>query len=78
MAFKKTEEARAKLNVGDRSLSPCNVCDVSGDLIGRKHYEAWSNLKNLNENNKKVFILGASSDIGLSIMKIYKSIIIKF
>ena len=46
---KKTEEARAKLNVGDRSLSPCNVCDVSGDLIGRKHYEAWSNLKNLNE-----------------------------
>ncbi len=41
----KTNEARKKLNLGDRSLSPCNVCDVSGDLIGRKHHQAWSDLK---------------------------------
>jgi radical SAM protein with 4Fe4S-binding SPASM domain len=41
----KTKEARKKLNIGDRSLSPCNVCDVNGDLIGKKHHEAWVNLK---------------------------------
>jgi radical SAM protein with 4Fe4S-binding SPASM domain len=41
----KTREARKKLNLGDRSLSPCNVCDVSGDLIGRKHYQAWLDLE---------------------------------
>ena len=42
----KTKESRDKLLNGDRSLSPCNVCDVNGDLIGKKHYEAW---KEINE-----------------------------
>ncbi len=37
--------ARDKLNKGDRSISPCNVCDVHGDLIGKKHHEAWEKLK---------------------------------
>ena len=46
---KKSEEARNKLNRADRSLSPCNVCDVTGDLIGKKHHEAWSQLNIINE-----------------------------
>ncbi len=25
----------------DRNFSPCNVCDVSGDLIGKKHAQKW-------------------------------------
>ena len=33
---KKSEEARNKLNNSDRSLSPCNVCDVTGDLNRRR------------------------------------------
>ena len=37
--------AREKLNKGDRSTSPCNVCDVHGDLIGKKHHEAWEKIK---------------------------------
>jgi radical SAM protein with 4Fe4S-binding SPASM domain len=41
---KKFDLARQKLNNADRSLSPCNVCDVTGDLIGKKHHEAWKNL----------------------------------
>ena len=45
----KTKESRDKLLNGDRSLSPCNVCDVNGDLIGKKHYEAW---KEINEKQK--------------------------
>jgi len=48
---KKSEEARNKLNNSDRSLNPCNVCDVTGDLIGRKHHEAWLNLSKINEKN---------------------------
>jgi len=46
---KKTHQARKKLNVGDRSLSPCNVCDVSGDLIGKEHYVAWRDTRSSNE-----------------------------
>lgn len=42
---KKFNMARQKLNNADRSLSPCNVCDVKGDLIGKKHHDAWKNLK---------------------------------
>lgn len=34
-------EARQKLNNSDRSISPCNVCDVAGTLIGSKHSIAW-------------------------------------
>ncbi len=42
---KKSQSARDKLNNGDRSISPCNICDVNGDLIGKKHHEAWKKLK---------------------------------
>ena len=46
----KTQSSRNQLISGDRSLSPCDVCDVHGDLIGKKHYEAW---KNYNASNGK-------------------------
>jgi len=39
-------EARKKLNNSDRSISPCNVCDVAGTLIGSKHSKAWQKHKN--------------------------------
>lgn len=39
-------EARQKLNNSDRSISPCNVCDVAGTLIGSKHSKAWQKHKN--------------------------------
>lgn len=41
----KSKLARDKLSNADRSLEPCNVCDVHGDLIGRSHYDAWEKLK---------------------------------
>ena len=28
-------------NQGDRNFSPCNVCDVQGNLIGEHHGKAW-------------------------------------
>lgn len=33
--------ARHKLGCADRDFAPCNACDVTGDLMGRHHYEAW-------------------------------------
>ena len=36
--------SRKKLIKGDRSLSPCNVCDVHGTLIGKKHSTAWEEI----------------------------------
>lgn len=33
----------------DRNFSPCNVCDVNGTLIGKKHADYW--LNNINEKN---------------------------
>ena len=42
---KKSQFARNKLNNADRSISPCNVCDVHGDLISRSHHEAWKKIK---------------------------------
>ena len=41
---KKFKEARKFLSSANRSLSPCNVCDVNGDLIGEKHHLAWKKL----------------------------------
>ncbi len=38
---KKAIAIRKKLNKSDRNFSPCNVCDVKGDLIGKKHAESW-------------------------------------
>ena len=40
----KFTEYRKKLSAADRSQMPCNVCDVSGDLIGSDHNEAWKKL----------------------------------
>ena len=31
---------RKKLNKSDRNFSPCNVCDVKGDLIGKNMQKA--------------------------------------
>ena len=38
---KKATKIRKRLNKADRGFSPCNVCDVSGELIGKKHSLAW-------------------------------------
>ena len=35
-------KARKQLNNSDRSLNPCNVCDVTGTLIGKEHFNAWN------------------------------------
>jgi radical SAM protein with 4Fe4S-binding SPASM domain len=45
-------KTREFLNSGNRSLKPCNVCDVSGTLIGRKHFEAWNKVINEKSKNK--------------------------
>ena len=36
--------ARKLLINGKRSFSPCDVCDVSGSLIGSSHARAWSKI----------------------------------
>ena len=36
--------ARRLLNDANRSLSPCNVCDVTGTLIGKKHFKLGMNI----------------------------------
>ena len=38
---KKTHLTRKALIEGDRNFSPCNVCDVSGGLIGASHAKVW-------------------------------------
>ena len=40
----KYEFARKKLLSADRNFSPCNKCDVSGELIGNKHAREWEKL----------------------------------
>ena len=40
--------SRKNLLNKNRNFSPCNVCDVEGDLIGNEHADAW--LAKLNEN----------------------------
>ena len=39
----KSNESRKKLINSDRNFSPCNVCDVNGELVGSTHAEAWRN-----------------------------------
>ena len=39
---------RKKLNQGNRNFKPCNVCDVQGSLMGKKHAEAWAKLGDYN------------------------------
>ena len=36
--------SRESLLKGERSFSPCNVCDVKGNLIGKTHAKAWEKL----------------------------------
>ncbi len=36
-----TKVSRSMLISGNRSISPCNICDVNGTLIGKKHVDAW-------------------------------------
>ena len=43
---KKFNFVRKKLGNADRNFSPCNVCDVHGSLIGKKHAECWSKIIN--------------------------------
>jgi len=35
-------QARERLAAGNRGMSPCNVCDVKGTLMGLGHAEKWS------------------------------------
>ena len=37
----KARLSRDRLNKADRGFKPCNICDVKGDLIGKKHSDAW-------------------------------------
>ena len=37
---------RNKLIDGNRKFSPCAVCDVKGNLIGKDHATAWKQVKN--------------------------------
>ena len=39
------KKSRFNLAKSDRGFSPCNECDVRGNLIGKSHVEAWQNLK---------------------------------
>ena len=41
---KKWINIRRSLIKGNRNFKPCNVCDVNGMLIGKKHANAWSKI----------------------------------
>jgi len=43
--------ARKLLIKGKRSFSPCDVCDVSGSLIGSSHAKAWSKILDKKNDN---------------------------
>ena len=49
----KSKKNRDLLNSGNRGIKPCNICDVNGDLIGKKHSDAWIKIKDLNLKNVK-------------------------
>ena len=34
---------RSKLIEGNRNFTPCNVCDVTGTFMGKKHANGWKN-----------------------------------
>ena len=38
---KQLNKYRKKLNSGDRSLKPCNNCDVDGCVVGEVHAKSW-------------------------------------
>ena len=39
------KKSRFNLAKSDRGFSPCDECDVKGNLIGKSHVDAWQNLK---------------------------------
>lgn len=45
----KMQKPRKLLSDNDRRFSPCNLCDVKGDVMGRKSYDAWR--KHINDKN---------------------------
>ena len=42
---KLANESRKRLIKSDRGFSPCDVCDVTGTMIGKKHAKAWEEIK---------------------------------
>jgi len=44
---KLAKETRNRLINSDRGFSPCDVCDVNGTLIGKKHANAWLKSKKI-------------------------------
>jgi len=40
----KFDQARKKLLNKDRKFTPCNKCDVSGELIGNEHAKQWTSI----------------------------------
>lgn len=50
---RRSMKARKLLISGNRNFSPCNVCDVKGDLIGVSHAKAWTKILNKENNIKK-------------------------
>jgi hypothetical protein len=38
---KNASNLRLKLINSDRNFTPCNVCDVNGTLMGKKHSDEW-------------------------------------
>ena len=41
--------ARKLLNDANRSINPCNVCDVTGTLIGKNIFKLGINILKINE-----------------------------
>ena len=37
----KFSQARENLSKSNRNFSPCDLCDVKGTLMGKKHVDAW-------------------------------------
>jgi radical SAM protein with 4Fe4S-binding SPASM domain len=37
------KKARIKLSKNNRKFSPCDVCDVTGTLMGRQYFDKWLN-----------------------------------
>ena len=38
---KNASNLRLKLINADRNFTPCDVCDVNGTLMGKKHSDEW-------------------------------------
>ena len=37
----KIQKVRMRLAKADRSMSPCNLCDADGTMMGREHFQQW-------------------------------------